>query len=181
MRYSASDKQPKVIAVADSTEFFEYGMTQHSACQACRERKLKCNGQKPSCERCTNGGVICQYPTERRRRRTAVPSSDTDQESGKKARAFKSSSAPSPVGSVSVTHQQLQSLNAQQSNVLQLGNPISGDMFSTSPANEEMQVSAAGDIDFASLGMPFPAIDGAAQSGAVDLFNQWTFPGKLSE
>ncbi|KAF4999111.1 hypothetical protein FGRMN_2674 [Fusarium graminum] len=34
-----------------------------TACQACRQRKAKCNGQKPSCSACIAGGRDCQYAT----------------------------------------------------------------------------------------------------------------------
>lgn len=36
------------------------------ACEGCRERKVKCGGQKPVCEQCTTFGVNCVYPSSRR-------------------------------------------------------------------------------------------------------------------
>lgn len=36
------------------------------ACQECRERKIRCGGQKPSCEQCSAFGVGCVYPSSRR-------------------------------------------------------------------------------------------------------------------
>lgn len=31
------------------------------ACDKCRERKTKCSGEKPVCQRCTSRGLICEY------------------------------------------------------------------------------------------------------------------------
>ena len=36
------------------------------ACEECRERKIKCGGQKPACEQCATFGVGCVYPSSRR-------------------------------------------------------------------------------------------------------------------
>lgn len=35
----------------------------HTACELCRRRKLKCNGQKPRCETCVRLNKECQYTT----------------------------------------------------------------------------------------------------------------------
>lgn len=35
----------------------------HTACELCRRRKLKCNGEKPSCETCTRLKKTCEYTT----------------------------------------------------------------------------------------------------------------------
>src|SRR3982750_1613297 len=32
-------------------------------CRACRQSHLKCNGAKPSCEKCTARGILCDYQT----------------------------------------------------------------------------------------------------------------------
>lgn len=39
------------------------------ACQVCRERKIKCGGQKPSCEQCATLGVDCVYVSSEREKR----------------------------------------------------------------------------------------------------------------
>lgn len=36
------------------------------ACQACRDRKIRCGGEKPSCRQCLNMSVYCTYPSTRR-------------------------------------------------------------------------------------------------------------------
>ena len=36
------------------------------ACEGCRERKIKCEGQKPACAQCATSGVDCVYPPSRR-------------------------------------------------------------------------------------------------------------------
>lgn len=33
----------------------------HTACDMCRQRKLKCNGEKPSCQTCIKLGRACEY------------------------------------------------------------------------------------------------------------------------
>ncbi|KNZ78450.1 Xylanolytic transcriptional activator xlnR [Termitomyces sp. J132] len=42
------------------------------ACDKCRERKTKCSGEHPVCQRCTTRGLICQYSS--REPRTRGPS-----------------------------------------------------------------------------------------------------------
>ncbi|RDB29936.1 hypothetical protein Hypma_013795 [Hypsizygus marmoreus] len=36
------------------------------ACEKCRTRKAKCSGEHPSCKRCTNRGLTCEYAKEGR-------------------------------------------------------------------------------------------------------------------
>lgn len=31
------------------------------ACDACRRRKMKCNGSTPTCEQCQSVGIMCRY------------------------------------------------------------------------------------------------------------------------
>ncbi|CAE6436801.1 unnamed protein product [Rhizoctonia solani] len=40
----------------------------NQACEKCRERKAKCNGARPTCQRCAARGHICEYAKERRMR-----------------------------------------------------------------------------------------------------------------
>lgn len=51
----------------------------NQACEKCRDRKTKCTGERPSCNRCSQRGYICEYASEHRvrgpaknRRRTAA-------------------------------------------------------------------------------------------------------------
>ncbi|KAF8077795.1 hypothetical protein FPV67DRAFT_13239 [Lyophyllum atratum] len=39
------------------------------ACDKCRERKTKCSGEHPACQRCTTRGLICQYSSREPRTR----------------------------------------------------------------------------------------------------------------
>jgi hypothetical protein len=32
------------------------------ACESCRKRKVRCNGDRPQCANCTRNGVSCTYP-----------------------------------------------------------------------------------------------------------------------
>ncbi|KAL1745772.1 hypothetical protein HDZ31DRAFT_62859 [Schizophyllum fasciatum] len=32
-----------------------------AACQSCRQRKVKCGGQRPQCDRCRERGLQCSY------------------------------------------------------------------------------------------------------------------------
>ncbi|KAG8772125.1 hypothetical protein FRC12_003236 [Ceratobasidium sp. 428] len=53
----------------------------NQACEKCRERKAKCNGARPTCQRCQARGHICEYAKERRMRgpnRTGRRSSQPD-------------------------------------------------------------------------------------------------------
>lgn len=36
------------------------------ACQACRDRKIRCDGNKTSCKQCLDTSVACNYPPNRR-------------------------------------------------------------------------------------------------------------------
>ncbi|KAJ3807398.1 hypothetical protein F5876DRAFT_79737 [Lentinula aff. lateritia] len=36
------------------------------ACEKCRTRKAKCSGEHPSCKRCSNRGLLCEYAKEGR-------------------------------------------------------------------------------------------------------------------
>lgn len=36
------------------------------ACQACRDRKIRCDGERPTCSHCLNTKVNCVYPSNRR-------------------------------------------------------------------------------------------------------------------
>jgi hypothetical protein len=38
----------------------------HVACSRCRERKVKCDGGKPTCKRCQRHGQTCQYMSGRK-------------------------------------------------------------------------------------------------------------------
>lgn len=38
----------------------------HVACSRCRERKIKCDGVKPTCRRCHKNGQPCSYISHRR-------------------------------------------------------------------------------------------------------------------
>ncbi|KAF2264592.1 hypothetical protein CC78DRAFT_231640 [Lojkania enalia] len=35
--------------------------TKHIACSRCRERKVRCDGDKPNCRRCVRHGQSCKY------------------------------------------------------------------------------------------------------------------------
>jgi hypothetical protein len=43
------------------------------ACQACRQRKSRCDGVRPACRLCTHHGLTCQYDTAARPRAQADP------------------------------------------------------------------------------------------------------------
>ncbi|KAJ3526407.1 hypothetical protein NM208_g11203 [Fusarium decemcellulare] len=47
---------------------------EHKACFGCAASKRACDKQKPACQRCTEKGIDCQYPTTRRYLRTRPPS-----------------------------------------------------------------------------------------------------------
>lgn len=57
-------QRPKQIAIARNTtsgyERPERARTSH-ACEPCRERKTKCDGERPSCRRCLHTGTSCHY------------------------------------------------------------------------------------------------------------------------
>ncbi|KAK4221311.1 hypothetical protein QBC38DRAFT_449286 [Podospora fimiseda] len=36
-------------------------MSRHTACVSCRERKIRCDGRQPACEKCQQGGEKCFY------------------------------------------------------------------------------------------------------------------------
>jgi hypothetical protein len=40
------------------------------ACHSCRQRKMKCTGDTPSCRKCQELGVICEYPAGWKERKT---------------------------------------------------------------------------------------------------------------
>ncbi|CAO3597651.1 unnamed protein product [Absidia cylindrospora] len=38
------------------------------ACIRCHHKKIRCDGEHPNCARCTQGGILCAYPSSRRSR-----------------------------------------------------------------------------------------------------------------
>lgn len=60
----ASRQRQKQVPISRSTtsgyERPERARTSH-ACEPCRERKTKCDGERPSCRRCLHTGTICHY------------------------------------------------------------------------------------------------------------------------
>lgn len=40
------------------------------ACHSCRQRKMKCTGDTPTCQKCSELGVNCEYPAGFRERKT---------------------------------------------------------------------------------------------------------------
>ncbi|KAH7130650.1 hypothetical protein B0J11DRAFT_504411 [Dendryphion nanum] len=45
----------------------------HIACARCRERKVKCDGTKPSCRRCLRHGQTCQYTRGKKQQSKVLP------------------------------------------------------------------------------------------------------------
>ncbi|KAH7915304.1 hypothetical protein BJ138DRAFT_1109830 [Hygrophoropsis aurantiaca] len=41
------------------------------ACEKCRERKTKCSGDRPVCQRCASRGLLCEYASSKEARRRA--------------------------------------------------------------------------------------------------------------
>ena len=37
------------------------GVSRHVACLSCRDRKVRCNGEQPACEKCRQAGEKCIY------------------------------------------------------------------------------------------------------------------------
>lgn len=60
----ASRQRQKQVPISRSTasgyERPERARTSH-ACEPCRERKTKCDGERPSCRRCLHTGTVCHY------------------------------------------------------------------------------------------------------------------------
>ncbi|CAO3584184.1 unnamed protein product [Absidia cylindrospora] len=46
------------------------------ACIRCHHKKVRCDGEHPNCTRCTQGGILCAYPSNRRSRNTQSTSVD---------------------------------------------------------------------------------------------------------
>lgn len=59
-----SRQRPRQVPIARNTgsgyERPERARTSH-ACEPCRERKTKCDGERPSCRRCLHTGTSCHY------------------------------------------------------------------------------------------------------------------------
>ncbi|KAF1968656.1 hypothetical protein BU23DRAFT_260309 [Bimuria novae-zelandiae CBS 107.79] len=48
------------------------GEHKHVACARCRDRKVKCDGNKPGCKRCARNGTPCQYLARGRKQQTRM-------------------------------------------------------------------------------------------------------------
>ena len=46
------------------------GGSRHMACKTCRERKVRCDGGQPACEKCQRSSEECIYPTGSRKTKT---------------------------------------------------------------------------------------------------------------
>jgi hypothetical protein len=63
-------------------------MSRHIACKSCRDRKVRCDGEQPSCEKCRRSGEKCVYaPTSTPTRGDLVQTIDSLQERLAKAEA----------------------------------------------------------------------------------------------
>ncbi|EPE37021.1 Zn2/Cys6 DNA-binding protein [Glarea lozoyensis ATCC 20868] len=60
----------KASPTADGREKTEPSPATRVACDACRERKIRCNRHRPVCGRCVKLGITCRYSS----RSTSTPS-----------------------------------------------------------------------------------------------------------
>jgi hypothetical protein len=57
------------------------GVSRHIACVLCRDRKVRCNGEQPACEKCRQAGEKCVYlPTCRPNKADLAQKLDTLQQ-----------------------------------------------------------------------------------------------------
>nr|POE75120.1 putative transcriptional regulatory protein [Quercus suber] len=109
LKCSPSRGPPKLIDLAENSTTFEIGMPHHFACQSCRERKLRCDGHRPCCERCEDGNIKCEYiaSNTRRSRRSRPPDAgDTTETVKRLCSPEKELSTVSSAASVSLYHLQ---------------------------------------------------------------------------
>ncbi|KAK1544035.1 hypothetical protein CPAR01_04668 [Colletotrichum paranaense] len=67
----------------------------HIACEYCRARKLRCNGDPNGCDRCKSSSNTCKYPTNRNTvRKRKQSTSSTKEVSKTRQSSFDSSAAP---------------------------------------------------------------------------------------
>ncbi|KAK4210843.1 hypothetical protein QBC37DRAFT_428089 [Rhypophila decipiens] len=96
LRLNPSDAGPIFVERADGAAFSALGnnVPQHTACDQCRQKKLRCTGRKSGCDRCKANSIDCTYtqifPGNGRRRERKRPAS---QHCHSRSR---SASAPSP-------------------------------------------------------------------------------------
>ncbi|KAH6844705.1 hypothetical protein B0I37DRAFT_378112 [Chaetomium sp. MPI-CAGE-AT-0009] len=65
------------------------GVSRHIACVLCRDRKVRCNGEQPACEKCRQAGEKCVYlPTCRPNKADLAQKLDTLQQRLEKAEAY---------------------------------------------------------------------------------------------
>ena len=48
----------------------EGGGPRHVACKTCRDRKVRCDGGQPACEKCQRAGEVCIYTPGAKKTRT---------------------------------------------------------------------------------------------------------------
>ncbi|MCJ1269634.1 hypothetical protein MMC22_009526 [Lobaria immixta] len=65
LRYDKQSSNPDFIERSNGAQFAQMGSRglQHSACNVCRSKKLKCNGRKSGCDRCKATKSTCEYST----------------------------------------------------------------------------------------------------------------------
>lgn len=63
LHLSPSETGPVYVEKADGATFAarECHVPHHAACDQCRLKKLRCNGGKPRCNRCSTTSAICAY------------------------------------------------------------------------------------------------------------------------
>lgn len=180
LRYVPNAEQPKVIEFTDGAKFFEAGMPQHLACQSCRERKLRCDRQKPSCERCSNSGIACNYTpgNQPRRRKIREPTERSQDASGPYPPARKTTKTSH---SLETSQQKTQDFGTD---LINLPMPRSTGLEAATALSSPDQMLWTGSDDFDFL--DFDGLSGAGdqqlerksnqQNGESS--NEWSLPGK---
>ncbi|KAA8909873.1 hypothetical protein FN846DRAFT_587829 [Sphaerosporella brunnea] len=101
LHYGPNNKEPVYVERTNHPPVQGQGH-QHSACDNCRAKKLKCTGQKNRCERCQSKGIACTFTSagskggaKRRRVSRPPPPGDDSTSNGNGSTSAENSSAGS--------------------------------------------------------------------------------------
>ncbi|KAF5606480.1 uncharacterized protein FSUBG_6089 [Fusarium subglutinans] len=142
----SADAGPTFVERADGAAFSALGnnVLQHTACDQCRQKKLRCTGRKTGCERCRACSTECTYTQlfgsnvrRKDRKRTArqnddatrsqSPSSEQQSESDTMRSTITIANKTSP--SASVQEENSSSQNGSSSSVDPLANPLNATLL----------------------------------------------------
>ncbi|KAI0024567.1 hypothetical protein F4780DRAFT_775514 [Xylariomycetidae sp. FL0641] len=128
-------------------------LSRHVACKSCRERKVRCDGAQPTCEKCRRSGDTCIYvPTHKPTKADLAQTIESLQQRLGKAEAYIMNTSPSKK---STPERQMGTPNSVGMDYMEYS-PFGIHMPSTTPAVEPFMPTTFGSMPFTNT-LPLPS------------------------